>query len=497
MRTEGTESFSLQANYTWTPYQFFTVCLPWSSIGCARIVGFAIRTLLGYCDRDGIPQRETLRFTYEDFIQGAGVSRGALAGALREAVDGKFLRRLIEPGERQSPVTGTYAINWDKDGAYTDDPDKFAGFCFQGARKNIPNLFFDRVLATESRAVARLVGAVLFRSIEFGEAGDRPTPVSLSITRISRLTKISRTHAHAAIEHSLAVGYLRVSTCGRFDAEHPSKSSCSSYELNWGPIAKSAGASHAEFKKDYGRVQKGERGGSKRCTRTAYKKVNEGVRKGERQSFKKVNDLRTEKIRNTAAELPIAAAAPSIQPLLQAGFDRAAAERLASSAPPEVISRQIEWLPRRKTTSNRLGLLRKSIEENWPEPPAAHDFATMRRKEYRTTSDTCKAEHMARHADEYLAYLREEEPRVREELPGLYAEFLAAFESRNVEALERARKGGVIDESFIAACAASWATDEARLDSFGKFFGDHTSAGIMGFWVWDEAANKQTLQRPA
>ena len=40
---------------------------------------------------------------------------------------------------------------------------------------------------------------------------------------------------------------------------------------------------------------------------------------------------------------------------------------------PEVITRQLAWLPLRHSTRNRLGLLRRAIEEDWPKPEGHGD----------------------------------------------------------------------------------------------------------------------------
>ena len=57
--------------------------------------------------------------------------------------------------------------------------------------------------------------------------------------------------------------------------------------------------------------------------------------------------------------------------LNQAGFDETTAKALAARQSAEVIRRQIQWLPLRNTTRNRLGLLRRAIEEDWPKPEGA------------------------------------------------------------------------------------------------------------------------------
>jgi hypothetical protein len=58
-----------RANVTFVPLQFFTVVLPGSSRGMVRIVGYALRRLLGWVDQHGNPTREQLRFTYRELIE--------------------------------------------------------------------------------------------------------------------------------------------------------------------------------------------------------------------------------------------------------------------------------------------------------------------------------------------------------------------------------------------------------------------------------------------
>ena len=44
------------SNTTYTPNQFFDVCLPHSSRGVVRLVGYLIRKTLGWCDEQGRPR---------------------------------------------------------------------------------------------------------------------------------------------------------------------------------------------------------------------------------------------------------------------------------------------------------------------------------------------------------------------------------------------------------------------------------------------------------
>ena len=86
---------------------------------------------------------------------------------------------------------------WDTAGEYTDDPDRFRGFYYpeavvvheshggttvarpKAARKNIPNAFFDHLLPRARLSVIRVVGALLFYSIQWGPGGERRVPVSV------------------------------------------------------------------------------------------------------------------------------------------------------------------------------------------------------------------------------------------------------------------------------------------------------------------------------
>ena len=56
---------------------------------------------------------------------------------------------------------------------------------------------------------------------------------------------------------------------------------------------------------------------------------------------------------------------------MKAGFDLPTARRLARKRTLEIIQRQIEWLPLRNSSRNRLGLLCRAIEQDWPRPESA------------------------------------------------------------------------------------------------------------------------------
>src|SRR5437762_9211433 len=77
------------SNTTYTPNQFFDVCLPYSSRGCVRLVSLMIRKTLGWCDAHGRPQQEQIRLSCADFAA-AGSSRATIKAAAAEAIKRRF-----------------------------------------------------------------------------------------------------------------------------------------------------------------------------------------------------------------------------------------------------------------------------------------------------------------------------------------------------------------------------------------------------------------------
>ena len=126
----------LRANVTFVPIQFFTLVVPNSSRGTVRIVGYALRKILGWVDEHGNPTQEQLRFTYRELMEKAGVSRESIADALRESVSRHFLRCVQTPRpdrSGQSAQSGIYELCWDEEGRYTDRLADFQGFYYPEA----------------------------------------------------------------------------------------------------------------------------------------------------------------------------------------------------------------------------------------------------------------------------------------------------------------------------------------------------------------------------
>src|SRR5438876_8842068 len=103
------------SNTTYTPNQFFDVCLPYSSRGCVRLVAYLIRKTLGWCDENGNPLRDQHAISYGELQRQAGISRDMIHSAIAEAVAGRFIECISSPARKTAGAvhqTGRYALRW-------------------------------------------------------------------------------------------------------------------------------------------------------------------------------------------------------------------------------------------------------------------------------------------------------------------------------------------------------------------------------------------------
>jgi hypothetical protein len=326
------------SNTTYTPNQFFDVCLPNGSRGCVRLVALLIRKTLGWCDAHGRPQAEQFALSYADF-EAAGISRSMVKPAVAEALKGRFIRCVLPPrskGRGDAGLTALFELNWDERGQYQKDPKAFRGFfAGEGNRTYIPNQFFDRVVASESLAVVKAVGAVARFSIGFANKwGHRRTLARVSFTDIQRYTHIAdRKTVSGAIRLSLAGNYLIRVEEGYFDPNGGRNSRTATYALRWLQSA---------------------------ADRTIGMKTPPGDR------FESPTGIQIKETNNTSKQL--ADAADIFEKLKAEGFDDSATQAIASRYPAERIERQIRWIAHRNVRRNRLGMLRTAIEQDWGAP---------------------------------------------------------------------------------------------------------------------------------
>lgn len=365
------------SNTTYTPNQFFDVCLPHRSRGCVRIVAYMIRKTLGWSDENGNPVCERFTFSYDDFTQGAGVSREMVKEAIDEAIEYGFIQCLRKPTANRAgvrAVSGLYELRWDEGSEYVKDPAKFRGFfAGDGNRSYIPNQFFDVVIRRETLMVAKIVGAVARFSIGFTTKwGHRRQHASMSLTDIQRYAKIgNRTKLTQSIRLALEHHYIQQFEAGYFDKNGGMASRSAVYGLRWLNNNADGGDSQKRIPDDFDPHQRSE------------KVTGNGQKKIPAERSEKDTGIQITTTNKTLKQQPVALSSTEIRhdtesvaacfsTLKREGFDDVTARKLANAFSVESVLNQIDWLPLRGRTRNRLGLLRCAIQGNWPKPESAN-----------------------------------------------------------------------------------------------------------------------------
>jgi len=373
------------SNTTYTPNQFFDVVLRHASRGVVRLVGYMIRKTLGWSDAQGNPQEPHVVISYRQLVEEAGISRGAIQPTIEEAIAANYIRcirkgRSSGPGE--TAISALYELCWDESGDYITAPKNFQGFfAGNGNLTYIPNPFFDHTVPNEPLAVVKIVGAIIRHTIGFQtKFGFRRQHVAMSFTSLQRTTGLaSRRALNDAIQYALQHNHVQRVEDGVFDPAAGQTSKAATYAVKWCDsnaypmtgskrIPEDSEITPTEtddrFKKDTGNRFKKDTGSSS-------KRIPAPVQKGYREQFKKDTGIEITLRNNTSKQQQPAAVDGVLdvfQKLKEAGFDVTTASLLAGNYPVEDITRQIEWLPKRNPARNPLGMLRKSIEENWPSP---------------------------------------------------------------------------------------------------------------------------------
>lgn len=367
---------NLQSNYVYTPNQFFDVVIPHSDRGVLRIVGYLIRRQLGYMTTEGEPQEPVVGVSQRDLIKGAKVSSGAIAPALRKAVDLNFIEE-VRPGRAHSKGSAgqkaLYSLKWDEETTqYATDLESFRGFyAKEGNRTPIPNQYFDITVKTEVTAVSGVVGMVIRHSIGFTtKYGSRRQNTALSGGKIADLIGLGLTNTKKGIKTALAKGYIRCVEKGIFDSRSVVRKA-SVYQVNWidaeGNVSKSDPAKSPIATGSYFETSQ------KATQQNVSKSIPETSQKATLGNVSKSDPHKRNLINNTFKQQQDAVAVEEVfnekfSLLQEAGFDVRTAYSLAEKSSLETIKNQIKWIDRRNATSNKIGLLRKAIEEDFEEP---------------------------------------------------------------------------------------------------------------------------------
>lgn len=434
------------SNTTYTPNQFFDVCLPHASRGCLRVVAYLIRKTLGWCDALGNPQREQIEVTHRELERRAGISHDMIRAALNEALSKHFIE-CIREGRASSAgdfgKSALYALKWDSRPSYVRSLEDFRGFYEgEGHLTDIPNEFFDRLIPRENLSVIKVVGSVIRYSIGFqAKHGGRRRHATLAYSQIMKVSGLSSRRTLAqAIREAVARNYIVRLDAGYFSARISERRSAT-YAVRWsdGFHAESAPTTPKRIpaglwinpseKDTSGLVDR-----SVSATSAAPKRIPADRSEKETIETKHINEKQKQ-----AADL-----------LRKEGFDAGAADRLAATYPGEVIRRQIEWLPQRHPSRNRAGLLRRAIEGDWPQPGSG-------------ATDTDNPQEPWPAA--YREWLAQEERDCQQNRPAEYSRFAAKRERRREDILaERSH-------ALRGRLLTSHGSEENRLEDFRRFMG--------------------------
>lgn len=123
----------------------------------------------------------------------------------------------------------------------------------------------------------------------------------------------------------------------------------------------------------------------------------------------------------------------SVRLLIQAGFSHKDAEHLAQRHSAQNISDQVKWISKRTVTKNRLGMLRKAIEQSWPKPISPEEEQRKASEERsRKIEETKKQER-----EVWAAKLQEVYQRLPDEVPEAYDGLTAFIDAERVRVAER------------------------------------------------------------
>jgi len=503
------------SNTTYTPNQFFDVCLPQCSRSAIRVVGYFIRRTLGWCDQYGRPQEEQIEISFRELAQRSGVSRDRLRVALDEAIAAKFLECVREGRPSLAGDAGQsaiYRLRWHDTPEYCKHPALFGGFFErEGNRTDIPNQYFDHILPTESLSVIKVVGSVIRSSIGFAaRRGVRRQWASLSYSQIQHFTRLkSRKDLALALRTAIERRYIVRLEEGCFTPDKAEQRSAV-YALCWadgwvgspsGQVSRPENAVDTRSEIETRTAPESSPDNRSEIHTTLKTKLLNETGKGSDPASQNLKPTQegmpsnpVPSVRAPERETLIGEAAGELVRYFYAGFHRNPTDPVSPASPRErqvagpLAARLIDLGLEREDVARwgrRLGEL--ALEQRNPLPSftlALHQCgdrllaeATAEQRRCREVAlEKGRTDHRARHLPAYLGFLRREEDRLRADESEAYA----AFIRRWTEESERHRNPRA---PWAAAMPQEADRERDRLRALQGHF------HLPGFWQWDAEHN--------
>jgi hypothetical protein len=384
--------------YTYTPNNFFDVLIMQvNDRSVIRIVSYMLYKQITLTGRKGKPYDREVLVTYQELVERAGVARGSIRPALDKAIELNFIE-CVRPGQPHLfgsvAVSPLFKVKWDYSKTYGRSVDSFNGFYpYKDQHTWIPNDFFELVVTQEPLAVIRLVGTILRHTIGWeDEFGYRQLNVQMSYTTIQNVANLSGRSLWLALNQAIEKGYILRAKNGFFDPRAGKMSESAIYTPKWrdlniylfndhqppptnSPLPKQTESqveSNQNSKTETaGSVQKVRREIGSKSKAGSVQKVRREIGSKSKAAIIGIKNYVQEKEyikQQQGADAPELAAADIYSQLQNEGFDHQAALNLTENYTADQITQQIEWLGKRNPSRNRLGMLRKAIEESWPKP---------------------------------------------------------------------------------------------------------------------------------
>lgn len=350
------------ASFIWCPNQFFDVCMVNCPRGVVRLVGYVLYETLKWIDKQGNPNTQPVSVPYTELMRNANISHNEIRKSLQAAVVGNFIE-LVEEGRVSSRnergVATKVRLKWSTGDAYISELRQFDGFfARRGCRTQIPHSFFTWVVPRETQGVTKIVGTVLRHTVGWEtQFGTRVEQAPLSRDFIRSFANIgSDQTVERSLQSAINQNYIVCVKKGSFV-----KKQASVYAPKWLVDAEQSKDSHKIVAKEH----------SENRSQGNHKNVVRGC--SENRSDINKPEIILKQTTNTEV-------ASVVVLLCEFGFEEKVAQHLAESHSHEVIRQQLEWMPKRKINSNKLGFARKAIEENWCKPVTRFEMGERIRK---------------------------------------------------------------------------------------------------------------------
>ncbi|MEM9753482.1 MAG: hypothetical protein AAF916_08865 [Planctomycetota bacterium] len=497
------------ANFVFTPNQFLDLCVPRCSRGCVRLVGYMIRHLLGWRDADGEPLYDKVEVSQRELERQARVGKTSINAALTEAEDLGFIQcvKRGRPNSRgKTAISNAWTLRWDDAPDYAETLDAFNGFYRgEGRRTTIPNQFFDRVLPYETHAVVKVVGTVLRHTVGYRNrlTGGTVSQAPLSFTKICEYACMGRTTLRRTLPLAVNANYIERVSMGRFAAASEDRIA-SVYAIHWSP--KRNAPKMAPAKSMGPETERPENGPSPTPRFRPQERSDNGPsERPENGPTRNKEQIHPQRQQQPAAVLLEAAdvdtivrreikqpeSSPTVALLEAEGLDRKTAEYLADLRTLSEVRDQIAWLPHRRAMTNRLGLLRRAIEDGYGPPPEVANAeaarATAARKAERLAvmeHEDRRREHEDRYRHDYLAFVGKQSADMKRDHPQRYAEAAAKHdaERKSIEA-------GDYPPKLRATLLKVHRREETWWSALLREFRNE----LPDFWAWDQDHNPHRL----